>query len=194
MALADRWLRFRRPLWDQVGYWDIREAIVTTLISDATIAVTAPSLIRSNKPGPDTPSSDQALEGTFMGRIYIDVEESRNCDYHPMQTFETRTTERTVSELWISGMPGKTGGHLVVGWSSDVGAEDGGPSSLTVVEVTDSGAAESTLVVGGDYGLRVKPEGSGEWSLNDGDQWGEPFMLLDPDSPRRETPSPSDTP
>jgi len=130
-----------------------------------------------------------------MGRIYIDVEESRNCDYHPIQTFETRTAERTVSELWISGVPGKVGPHVVVGWSSDVvGAEDGGPSSLIVVEVTDSGAAVSTLVVGGDYGLRVKPEGSEGWSLDNGNQWGEPYMLLDPDSPRRESPLPSVTP
>jgi len=118
-----------------------------------------------------------------MGRIYIDVEESPNCGYHPMQTFETRTTEREVDELWISGVPGKNGGHLIVGWSSD---EDGSPCPLTLVQVTDSGAAVSLLVAGGDFGLRIKPEDSGVWSLSAADQWGEPFMLLDPEATIRE--------
>ena len=94
-----------------------------------------------------------------MGRIYIDVEESPNCAYHPMQTFETRTSEREVNELWISGVPGKKGGHLIVGWSSD---NDG------------------------DFGLRIKPEDSGVWSLSAADQWGEPFMLLDPNAAIRD--------
>ncbi len=118
-----------------------------------------------------------------MGRIYIDVEESPNCDYHPMQTFETRTPERGVVELWVSGVPGKKGGHLIVGWSSD---QDGSPCPLTLVQVTDSGAAVSLLVAGGDFGLRVKPEDSGDWSLAAEDQWGEPFMLLDPEAAIRE--------
>jgi hypothetical protein len=118
-----------------------------------------------------------------MGRIYIDVEESPNCAYHPMQTFETRTSEREVNELWISGVPGKKGGHLIVGWSSD---NDGSPCALTLVRVTDSGAAVSLLVAGGDFGLRIKPEDSGVWSLSAADQWGEPFMLLDPNAAIRD--------
>ncbi len=118
-----------------------------------------------------------------MGRIYIDVEESPNCGYYPMQTFETRTTERQVTELWVPGVSGKNGPHLVVGWSSD---DDGSPCPLTLVEVTDSGAAVSLLVAGCDYGLRIKPIDSGDWSLDSADQWGEPYMLLDPDSPFRD--------
>lgn len=118
-----------------------------------------------------------------MGRIYIDVEESPNCDYHPIQTFETRTEEREVDELWVPGVSGKQGPHLVVGWSSD---EDGSPCPVTLVEVTDSGAAVSLMVAGGDYGIRIKPETSGEWSLEARDQWGEPYMLLDPNAPIRD--------
>ncbi|MBT3943285.1 MAG: hypothetical protein HOC77_05490 [Chloroflexi bacterium] len=119
-----------------------------------------------------------------MGRIYIDVEESPNCDYYPIQTFETRTEERQVGELWVPGVSGKDGPHLVTGWSSD---DDGSPCPLTLVEVTDSGAAVSLLVAGGDYGLRIKPEDAGEWSLGSEDQWGEPYMLLDPSAPLRDT-------
>ena len=118
-----------------------------------------------------------------MGRIYIDVEESPNCEYNPIQTFETRTEERHIEELWVPGVSGKDGPHIVVGWSSH---DNGSPCPVTVVEVTDSGAAVSLLVAGGDYGLRIKPENSGEWSLNSGEQWGEPYMLLDPDSPIRD--------
>ncbi|MDA1257337.1 MAG: hypothetical protein O3C10_05770 [Chloroflexi bacterium] len=121
-----------------------------------------------------------------MGRIYIDVEESRNCGYHPMQTFETQTDEREVIELWLPGVPGRIGPHLVVGWSSDNGNE-GGPGPVTLVEVTDSGAAVSLLVAGGDYGLRIKPEGAGDWSLDATEQWGEPYMLLDPEGAHKAT-------
>ena len=81
-----------------------------------------------------------------MGRIYIDVEESPNCEYFPMQTFETRAPERQIPELWVPGVSGKEGPHIVTGWSSD---DDGSPCPLTVVEVTDSGAAVSLLVAGG---------------------------------------------
>ena len=55
-----------------------------------------------------------------------------------------------------------------------------------MVQVTDSGAAVSLLVAGGDFGLRIKPEDSGDWSLAAEDQWGEPFMLLDPEAAIRE--------
>lgn len=120
-----------------------------------------------------------------MGRIYIDVEENPNCGYHPMQTFETQTPERETDELWIPGVPGADGPHVVVGWCSD---DNGSPCPVTLVEVTDSGAAVSLLVVGGDYGLRVKPEGSGGWSIDAAGQWGEPYMLLDPETPYREAP------
>ena len=82
-----------------------------------------------------------------MGRIYIDVEENPNCGYHPMQTFETQTAEREVAELWVPGVSGADGPHMLVGWCSE---NSGGPCPLTLVEVTDSGAAVSLLVVGGD--------------------------------------------
>ncbi len=119
-----------------------------------------------------------------MGRIYVDVEENPNCGYHPMQTFETQTAEREVAELWVPGVSGADGPHVVVGWCSN---GDGGPCPLTLVEVTDSGAAVSLLVVGGDYGLRIKPAVSGDWSIDAPDQWGEPYMLLDPNVGYRET-------
>ncbi len=96
-----------------------------------------------------------------MGRIDIETEESPNCDCHPMQTFETLAPERQVTELWISGVPGRVRAFVVVGWCIEAGNEQGGPCTLTVVEVTDSGAAVLLLAAGGDYGLRVKPENTG---------------------------------
>ncbi len=124
-----------------------------------------------------------------MGRIYIEVEENPNCAYHPLQTFETRTEERQVDELWIPGVPGKEGPHIAVGWSSGNAVDNhenrSGPCPVTLVEVTDSGAAVSLLVAGGDYGLRIKAAGSGYWSLDASEQWGEPYMLLDPNTQTR---------
>ena len=87
-----------------------------------------------------------------MGRIDIETEESPNCDCHPMQTFETLAPERQVTELWISGVPGRVRAFVVVGWCIEAGNEQGGPCTLTVVEVTDSGAAVLLLAAGGDYG------------------------------------------
>ncbi|MBU80638.1 MAG: hypothetical protein CL724_04030 [Chloroflexi bacterium] len=107
-----------------------------------------------------------------MGRIDIETEESPNCDCHPMQTFETLAPERQVTELWISGVPGRVRAFVVVGWCIEAGNEQGGPCTLTVVEVTDSGAAVLLLAAGGDYGLRVKPENTGGSSLDAADQWG----------------------
>ena len=35
------------------------------------------------------------------------------------------------------------------------------------------------MVCGGDWGIRLRPEGSDEeWDLNSPDQWGEPYLML----------------
>ena len=45
--------------------------------------------------------------------------------------------------------------------------------------VSDSGQARAHLVYGGDFGIRFRPSDStGEWSLDDPDQWGEPYVVL----------------
>ncbi|HEU4403501.1 MAG TPA: hypothetical protein VFT43_15495 [Candidatus Polarisedimenticolia bacterium] len=60
----------------------------------------------------------------------------------------------------------------VTGWSS---AGGGTPCEAQAVTVEDSGAGVSTLVYGGDWGLRLMPrDGSAPF--------GEPYLLVDDDS------------
>lgn len=118
-----------------------------------------------------------------MGHIFIDIEENDNCGYHPMQTFETVGDERVYAAVQIPDVYARTGPHVVVGWHSEDG---GGPCPVTVVEVTDSGASTSLLIAGGDCGIRLRPaQAHAEapaWKLGDPNQWGEPYLLLPPET------------
>ena len=57
--------------------------------------------------------------------------------------------------------------------------EPGSPVPAMYAPVSDSGQARAHLVYGGDFGIRFRPSGSaGDWSLDDPDQWGEPYVVL----------------
>jgi len=54
-----------------------------------------------------------------------------------------------------------------------------GPEPAVAQKVADSGAGASWLVRGGPWGLRLTPETEdGDWDLEAGSQWGEPFLLV----------------
>ena len=64
----------------------------------------------------------------------------------------------------------------MTGWSSEGG---GTPCPAMYVPVSDSGQAIAHLISGGDWGIRMRPEGSSaDWDLADEDQWGEPYLVL----------------
>ena len=71
----------------------------------------------------------------------------------------------------------------VVGWNED------GPSTAYAVQAEDSGDGVILLIYGGEWGIRLRPEGarpenSGEeWDLDSAVQWGEPCLMLDKDTP-----------
>ncbi len=114
-----------------------------------------------------------------MGQIWVDVEENPNSEYLPMRVFETQGEEIVASAIRVSEVSGGEGPHEIVGWSSD---GDGTPTDITYAPVTDSGAAISILVVGGDFGVRMRPVGAtGVWSLDGDAQRGEPYLLLPPE-------------
>ena len=115
-----------------------------------------------------------------MAQIWVEVEESPNCAYSPAQTFEAKGNVAEADALLVPGVIGHRGPHVAVGWSSDSG---GTPCPIQYVLVGDSGAGVSLLVKGGDYGIRLRPIGSDpEWRTDAPGQWGEPYMLLDPES------------
>ena len=114
-----------------------------------------------------------------MGQIWVDVEENPNSEYLPMRVFETQGEEIVAPAIRVSEVSGGEGPHEIVGWSSD---GDGTPADITYALVTDSGAAVSILVVGGDFGVRLRPVGATEtWSLDSDAQRGEPYLLLPPE-------------
>ena len=127
-----------------------------------------------------------------MGQIWVDVEENPNSEYLPMRVFETQGAEIVARAIRVSEVSGGEGPHEIVGWSSEGG---GTPASITYAPVTDSGAAVSILVVGGDFGVRMRPAGAAEnadeWSLESDDQRGEPYLLLPPDVEIVEVDAPS---
>jgi hypothetical protein len=45
--------------------------------------------------------------------------------------------------------------------------------------VEDSGAGLTFIIFGGNWGIRLKSDGSiGEWSLYDVEQWGEGYLSI----------------
>ena len=117
-----------------------------------------------------------------MGQIWVDVEENPNSEYLPMRVFETQGAEIVAPAIRVSAVSGGEGPHEIVGWSSD---NDGSPTDITYAPVTDSGAAVSILIVGGDFGVRIRPvgdpDGRDDWSLDSAAQRGEPYLLLPPE-------------
>jgi hypothetical protein len=116
-----------------------------------------------------------------MDQVWIDIEDNPNCGYFPMQTFEAQGTPQIAKSVVIDEVSGRDGPQEVVGWSAESG---GSPSEVTVVLIGDSGAGMSRLVMGGDNGIRMRPaKSASEWSLDDAEQRGEPYILLGVDVP-----------
>ena len=107
--------------------------------------------------------------------VYVEVEENDNCDYMPLQVFEARADPAPVSRVRLFEPDRPHGIYEVTGWSGD---EDGSPCQAMYVPVSDSGQAEAHLIIGGEWGVRMRPLGGGEWSVDDPRQWGEPFLWL----------------
>jgi hypothetical protein len=136
------------------------------------------SLIYSKLRGNGAKFGILAEHGVRLAQVYVEVEESPNCAYSPLQTFQALEPPRTSTGVRIASASGRTGPHDLVGWCSDAG---GSPCEVTCVRVTDSGAGSSLLVWGGDFGVRLRPSGSRRpWSVHDTEQFGEPYLLLDP--------------
>lgn len=103
------------------------------------------------------------------GAVNIFIEPNPNCPEGCGSRFETSGDPRPVNAVlyWIGA--GESVLCDVAGWSS---AGGGTPCAAWAVPVEDSGAGISTLVYGGDWGLRLAPR--------DGRApFGEPYLLLE---------------
>ena len=108
--------------------------------------------------------------------IYLEVEENDNCPYMPMMLYEARRKPVPIGRVNLDDMDRPRGVYEVTGWSSE---GDGSPCDAMYVPVSDSGLAVVHLVYGGDWGIRLKLEGSeASWDIGSPDQWGEPYLML----------------
>ena len=108
--------------------------------------------------------------------IYIEVDDNANCEYMPLMLYEAHADAVPVARVVLDEPGRQPGLYQVTGWSSE---GDGTPCPAMYAPVSDSGQAVVHLVFGGDWGIRMKPaESSAEWSLDDPEQFGEPYIML----------------
>jgi hypothetical protein len=105
--------------------------------------------------------------------VFLQIPENPNCAPVEGQVFQCRTPSRTVTHVLCE----KDG---AMEWCPVTGLNEGGAlcdASACLVE--DSGDGACYLVVGGEWGLRLKrPDTTAGWDLADPAQWGEPYFLL----------------
>ena len=112
----------------------------------------------------------------MAGFIYLEVEENENCEYMPMLAYEMQRDAVPITRVMLSDPDRPQGVCRVTGWSSE---GDGTPCEAMYVPVSDSGLAVVHLVYGGDWGIRLKLDGSeAPWDIHNPDQWGEPYLML----------------
>ena len=112
-------------------------------------------------------------EGSYT---YVQVEANANSLMMASSVYKNLAAPFRVARVRVyDGLPE---GRLceVAGWSSAAG---GTPTDAYAVQIEDSGQGIAYLVYGGDWGIRLRPAGSGgPWRMDDPDQWGETHLVL----------------
>lgn len=109
--------------------------------------------------------------------IEIDVEAGPNTEWAVVKVFQALEEPWELSRVDSARPDGTVGPCIVTGWSP------AGPVPAYAAKVFDSGEGTVLLVYGGDAGIRLKkPESVEPWALDAADQWGEPCLLLAPDT------------
>jgi hypothetical protein len=105
--------------------------------------------------------------------VLLQIPENPNCDAMDAQVFQCRSAARTVTHVLCE----RPGGSE---WCAVTGIDEGGaPCPATACMVEDSGDGACYLVIGGEWGLRLKPDGStDDWHFASATQWGVPYLLL----------------
>lgn len=105
--------------------------------------------------------------------VYIQIPENPNCAELDGQIFQCRTAARRVTRVRVEKDCNEV-------WCDITGIDEAGrPCPATACIIEDSGEGECYLVVGGEWGLRLKQRTSGAaWAFDDPGQWGEAFLIL----------------
>ncbi len=115
--------------------------------------------------------------------VLLQIPENPNCDAMDAQVFQCRSAAREVTHILCE----RPGG---MEWCAVTGLDEGGtPCPATACLVEDSGDGACYLVIGGEWGLRLRishlaatpGESVTEWDVANATQWGVPYFLLSGD-------------
>lgn len=110
--------------------------------------------------------------------VVVEIPENANCPQLDMRVFHDLDAARSVHKVRLERHAGEYAWYEVVGWT-----QMHKPCPAYVNKVDDSGDGVAFLVYGGEFGLRLRPEGQQtDWKLEDADQWGESLLILGDES------------
>lgn len=106
--------------------------------------------------------------------IVIEIPPNPNCEPVELRVFHDLEPPRPVAQVLVERTAQPSHWCLVTGWTQ---ANEAVPAQARKVD--DSGEGIVWLVSGGDAGLRLQPAWQPRpWSLDEGGQWGMPFLLM----------------
>ena len=108
----------------------------------------------------------------------VEVEAAGNSPMDLNRVFDLLSEPKAITRVFTADLSGQDAWCEVTGWGQT------GPCQAFAALSEDSGEGVVLLVYGGDDGIRLKPAGSLEdWDLANGNQWGEPCLMLGKDTP-----------
>ena len=108
--------------------------------------------------------------------MFVEVESNPNCEQSVCARFKDVGGRRLVAQVWTDDRKAEGEWCWVTGWTDDP-ERPCCPASAYAVE--DSGSGLAHVIVGGLWGIRLKPVSLSEaWDIESPNQWGEPYLLL----------------
>jgi hypothetical protein len=108
--------------------------------------------------------------------MFVEVESNPNCEQSVCARFKDVGGRRAVAQVWSDDRKPDGEWCWVTGWTDD-SQDPCCPASAYTVE--DSGSGLAHLIVGGLWGIRLKPVSLAEaWDIDSPNQWGQPYLLL----------------
>ena len=105
--------------------------------------------------------------------VFIQIPENPNCAAVDGQVFQCRSRQQPVTQVRLE----RDGDNC---WCDITGIDgQGEPCPATACLIEDSGEGACYLIVGGDWGVRLKRSSDATaWSLENDQQWGESLLLV----------------
>ena len=107
--------------------------------------------------------------------MVLEIPPNPNCEAVELRIFNDLEPPKPITHVRIEPPGGgEAQWYAVVGWTLEAA-----PCPAVACRVDDSGEGVAVLIVGGNAGLRMKPErDAAPWGLTQAGQRGLPFLLL----------------